>query len=43
MMQRVFRGKLSTSDDIALKYKDEGKSLFEQLKLVLKNTYEKKK
>jgi len=25
MMQRVFKGKLSTKDDIALKYKDEGK------------------
>ena len=24
MMQRVFRGKLSTSDDVLLKYKDEG-------------------
>lgn len=28
MMQRVFRGKLSTSDDIVLKYKDEGSLLF---------------
>jgi hypothetical protein len=36
MMQRVFRGKLSTSDDIALKYKDEGKTLFQQLKLAKK-------
>jgi protein TFG len=25
MMQRVFRGKLSTGDDVVLKYKDEGK------------------
>ena len=38
MMQRVFRGKLSTSDDIALKYKDEGKSLSQHLKLGQRNT-----
>jgi protein TFG len=38
MMQRVFRGKLSTSDDIALKYKDEGKNLSEHLKLGQINT-----
>jgi protein TFG len=25
MMQRVFRGKLSSSDEITIKYKDEGK------------------
>jgi protein TFG len=25
MMQRVYRGKLSTNDDIVIKYKDEGK------------------
>ena len=24
MMQRVFRGKLTTTDDVLLKYKDEG-------------------
>ena len=28
MMQRVYRGKLSTSDDITIKYKDEGIPLF---------------
>lgn len=28
MMQRVFRGKLSSTDDITIKYKDEGKYQF---------------
>ena len=28
MMQRVFRGKLSSTDDITIKYKDEGRWLF---------------
>ena len=27
MMQRVFRGKLQSSDEVAIKYKDEGMSL----------------
>ena len=27
MMQRVFRGKLSSSDDITIKYKDEGQHI----------------
>lgn len=27
MMQRVYRGKLSSTDDILIKYKDEGKFL----------------
>lgn len=27
MMQRVFRGKLSTNDEVLLKYKDEGTNI----------------
>ena len=27
MMQRVYRGKLNSTDDILIKYKDEGKNL----------------
>lgn len=29
MMQRVFRGKLLSNDEVTIKYKDEGKSAYE--------------
>lgn len=28
MMQRVFRGKLLSNDEVTIKYKDEGKNIF---------------
>lgn len=31
MMQRVYRGKLATNDDITIKYKDEGKMIISLL------------
>lgn len=34
MMQRVYRGKLSTNDEITIKYKDEGNYTY---KIILKN------
>ena len=35
MMQRVYRGKLTSSDDIAIKYKDEGNVLLNVLLILI--------
>ena len=42
MMQRVYRGKLSNTDDITIKYKDEGKRIYGWLvafKNLTRNTF----
>lgn len=34
MMQRVFRGKLQSNDEVTIKYKDEGESVYGSLVLI---------
>jgi len=37
MMQRVFRGKLEATDDVLIKYKDEGVPTFLTLQCLISN------